>query len=58
LARPEVQQTGERPARERGRFFHTPTDGERIKGTYRGAVQLISGKYALVETFREFTLVP
>ena len=32
--------------------------GERISGTYRQSVQLISGKYALVERSRELTLVP
>ena len=32
--------------------------GERITGTYRESVQFVSGKYALVEKSREFTLVP
>jgi hypothetical protein len=35
-----------------------PESGERITGTYRQSVQLVSGKYALVERSREFTLVP
>jgi type IV secretory pathway VirD2 relaxase len=58
LARREVQQAGEKLARERGLSFYTPMEGERISGTYREAVQLVSGKYALVEKSREFTLVP
>ncbi|HXP72913.1 MAG TPA: DUF3363 domain-containing protein [Stellaceae bacterium] len=58
LARREVQQAGEKLARERGLSFYTPMDGERVNGTYREAVQLVSGKYALVENSREFTLVP
>ncbi len=34
-------------------------DGERITGRYKGAMELVSGKYAMVETrSREFTLVP
>jgi type IV secretory pathway VirD2 relaxase len=33
-------------------------DGERVRGIYRRAVDLSSGRYALVENAREFTLVP
>lgn len=58
LARRELQQMGERLARERGLHFYTPAGGERISGTYRESIQLISGKYAVVERSREFTLVP
>jgi hypothetical protein len=36
----------------------TPANGERVTGTYRQSVQLVSGKYAMVEKSREFTLVP
>ena len=32
--------------------------GERVSGVYRQPVQLVSGKYALVERSKEFTLVP
>ena len=38
--------------------FRMAENGERIAGTYRQSVQLVSGKYALVERSREFTLVP
>src|SRR5476649_956221 len=58
LARRELQQAGENLARERGLSFYRPVSGERITGTYRESVQLVSGKYALVEKSREFTLVP
>lgn len=58
LTRREVQQAGERLARERGLSFYIPENGERIDGIYRQSVQLVSGKYALVERSREFTLVP
>jgi len=58
LTRREVQQAGARLARERGLSFYTPASGEHISGTYRQPVQLVSGKYALVEHAREFTLVP
>jgi len=58
LARRELLEAGARLARERGTAFHIPESGERISGRYREALRLVSGKYALVETSREFTLVP
>lgn len=33
-------------------------DGEHITCCYKGALDLVSGKFALVENAREFTLVP
>ena len=35
-----------------------PVPGDAIRGTYREAVQLASGRYALVGNAQEFTLVP
>jgi type IV secretory pathway VirD2 relaxase len=58
LARREVEEAGKKLARERGLPFRMAENGERISGTYRQSVQLVSGKYALVERSREFTLVP
>ena len=58
LTRREVEQVGQRLAKEPGLPFRTMRDGERITGTYAQAVQLVSGKYALVENAREFTLLP
>ncbi|MPZ42326.1 MAG: DUF3363 domain-containing protein [Betaproteobacteria bacterium] len=58
LARREVEEAGKTLARERGIPFRMADNGERISGTYRQPVQLVSGKYALVERSREFTLVP
>ena len=58
LTQRELQQAGDRLGRERGLSFYSPVEGERISGTYRGAVQLASGKFAIVEKSREFTLVP
>jgi hypothetical protein len=49
---------GENLARERGLFFYTPANGQRVTGTYHESVQLVSGKFAMVEKSREFTLVP
>ena len=58
LTQRELQQAGQKLAQERGLSFYTPVEGERISGTYRSAVQLASGKFALVERSHEFTLVP
>jgi len=58
LARRELQQAGEKLARERRMPFRMAESGERISGTYRQPVQRVSGKYALVERSRELTLVP
>lgn len=58
LARREVAGKGEELARERGTSFHMAEHGEHITGRYKGAVELVSGKYALVERARDFTLVP
>ena len=53
-----MQQAGEKLAREHGMPLRKAESGERISGTYRQSVQLVSGKYALVERSRELTLVP
>lgn len=58
LARREAQETGEKLARERGLSFHMAENGEHVSGIYRQPIQLVSGKYALVERSKEFTLVP
>jgi uncharacterized protein DUF3363 len=58
LTQRELQAAGEKLGHERGLSFYTPVDGGRISGTYTGAVQLVSGKFAIVEKSREFTLVP
>jgi type IV secretory pathway VirD2 relaxase len=58
LARRERDEVGRKLAAERGTSFRTMGDGERVSGTYKESVQLVSGKYALVENAREFTLVP
>jgi type IV secretory pathway VirD2 relaxase len=58
LARRELEEVGKKLAKERGTSFHMAQDGERIRGTYKESVHLVSGKYALVENAREFTLVP
>jgi hypothetical protein len=58
LAKREIAARGQELAAERRSSFHMPEDGERITGRYKGAVELVSGKYALIERSRDFTLVP
>lgn len=56
LANRELQEKGSQIAQERGGTFHSP---KYLAGRYRGSVELVSGKYALLETHtREFALVP
>jgi len=58
LARRELQQVGQKLGAERNTPFRMMAEGERITGTYKQAIELVSGKYALVENAYEFTLVP
>ncbi|WP_395398194.1 relaxase/mobilization nuclease RlxS [Novosphingobium sp. BL-8A] len=43
---------------EFGRPYREARQGEPIEGVYRRAVDLVSGKHALIERSRDFTLVP
>jgi Protein of unknown function (DUF3363) len=58
LERREVTRVGRELAEERGLNFLPMEDGRRICGTFKETLQLASGKYALIEHSREFTLVP
>jgi len=56
----ELSHVGRAMAKQRSDLlpFRQMEDGDTVRGTYKGAVTLVSGKYALVENSREFTLVP
>ncbi len=58
LQRRELVEAGNRLAKEAGLEFAPLQDGERIEGTYRKPLRLASGKFAIVEKSKEFTLVP
>jgi hypothetical protein len=58
LEQREVTRVGQVLAEKRNTPFRPASDGERIYGTFKEAVQLASGKYALIKNAREFTLVP
>ncbi len=58
LERRELARAGGELATTRAVPFRMPAPGDAIRGTYREAMQLASGRYALVENAQEFTLVP
>jgi type IV secretory pathway VirD2 relaxase len=54
----ELARAGSQLSKELGLRYAEAKSGERIEGTYKGAVDLSSGKFAVIEKSREFTLVP
>jgi type IV secretory pathway VirD2 relaxase len=58
LERQELTQVGARLAEERQLAFRAVLEGERVRGVFKETVQLVSGKYALVQNVHEFVLVP
>ncbi|WP_370877774.1 relaxase/mobilization nuclease domain-containing protein [Xanthobacter agilis] len=54
----EVARAGADLAATKPMPFRAAGDGETVNGTFTGTVQLTSGKFAIVEKSREFTLVP
>lgn len=54
----EVRAVAGQLARDMGLPFAEAKEGVRIEGTYRRAMTLTSGRFALIEKSREFTLVP
>ena len=58
LQQRELQLSGNKIAKEsKSTFVHT-FDGERFEGGYSRPVHLASGKFAIIEKSKEFTLVP
>lgn len=58
LEQRELRHVGARMERELGLPFAEAAAGERVSGIYRRSVDLASGRFALIEKSREFTLVP
>jgi hypothetical protein len=54
----ELARAGGQLSKELGLRYTETKSGERIEGTYKDAVELASGKFAVIEKSREFTLVP
>ena len=58
LERNELVKVGAGIAQETGKIFHPAQKGERIAGIYTKPVELVSGRYAMIEKSKDFTLVP
>jgi type IV secretory pathway VirD2 relaxase len=57
LRRREVVRVGAQLSRELGMPFAESGVGEQVSGTYRRPVELVSGRFAVIERSRDFTLV-
>jgi hypothetical protein len=60
LQRRELERVGQQLAAKRadGMTYAQPRDGAVVRGTYRRAITLTSGKFAIIDDERHFTLVP
>jgi type IV secretory pathway VirD2 relaxase len=58
LQRRDLIAAAEGLARETGLNFSEARPGQRIEGVYRRSVDLVSGRFAVIERSRDFTLVP
>ena len=54
----DLDAAGKRLSVQLGKAYRTAPESGRISGIYREAVQRPSGKYAVIEKSKEFTLVP
>ena len=54
----ELASAGARIAQETGRDYVETVRGEEVRGAYRRSIALASGRFAVIEHAREFTLVP
>ncbi|TPI13052.1 DUF3363 domain-containing protein [Mesorhizobium sp. B4-1-3] len=58
LRQRELNRVAGQLSEELGLSYTEPRPGDRIEGTVRRSVELASGKFAVIEKSREFTLVP
>jgi Protein of unknown function (DUF3363) len=58
LERQEVERVGQKLATERGLTFKAIEDGQTIRGKLIGSAQLASGRFAMIDDGRGFSLVP
>lgn len=54
----EIRQTGVLLSKKLGLAFREIGEGEQISGIYRRSIELASGKFAIIERSREFSLIP
>jgi hypothetical protein len=58
LRQRDLRQAGQALAKELGLSNAQVMEGEQIDGTFSRSVNLASGKYAVIQKSKEFTLVP
>lgn len=58
LRRQELTRIGTQLSTELGLDYAETRSGKRIEGIYRRSLDLVSGRFAVIEKSREFTLVP
>ena len=58
LQRRELTRAGAQLSKERGLSYVSVEPGQRVEGVYRRSMNLGSGRFAVIEKSREFTLVP
>jgi type IV secretory pathway VirD2 relaxase len=58
LRQRELQSFAEQEAAVTGKLYQPAVDGQRVTGTYRRSVQLVSGRMAMLDTGSGFSLVP
>ena len=58
LRQAELSATGKSLEASSGKLYRPAQDGVRVSGTYRQSLQLVSGRYALMEDGMGFSLVP
>lgn len=58
LRRRELASVGQDMAGELGLTYAETHSGQRTEGVYRRAIDLVSGRFAVIERSRDFTLVP
>lgn len=58
LTRRELAEVAARLAKETGMRHHALGDGDRVSGVYRKSLDLASGRFAMIDDGKQFTLVP
>jgi len=58
LIRREVIEAAAQIAKQTGMRHHALSDGDRVSGVYRKSVDLASGRFAVVDDGKQFSLVP
>ncbi len=58
LRRRELGEAAARISESAGQLYHPATEGEPVAGTYRQRLDLVSGRFAMIDDGLGFTLVP